>query len=386
MRGCIVKRGPKSWAVVLYLGRRDGKEVRKWYSHRTRREAQAHLAQILAAMQGGGWTPPTKMLTGDYLERWLQDYAVGAVGPVTLRNYQDIIRVHLTPALGHVPLAALSAQAIQGYMSRKLADGLAPASVRTHHRVLSQALRHAVRWGLLARNPAALADPPRLRRYETTVWDEEQTRLFLGEAARSSRHYTLYLAAITTGMRAGELLGLRWRDVDFVTGVASVQQTFYRLGGNKKTGDRTQMLFKVPKTAASRRAIALPGVLVEALRRLREEQAEHRRLLGEEYEDRGLVFCQPDGKPLHLHNLAVRDFRRLIEKTGLPRIRFHDLRHLHASHGARAGVPAKVMQERLGHATPHFTMQVYTHTLAGMQEEAARAIEARLFADPDAAR
>jgi integrase len=375
VRGSIIKRGPRSWAVVVYLGRQHGKEVRKWYSHRTRREAEAHLAQILAAMQGGGSTPPTKMLTGDFLEQWLRDYATGAVGPVSLENYRGVIRVHLGPALGHVPLSALSAQAIQGYMSRKLQDGLAPASVKTHHRVLSQALRCAMKWGLLARNPAALTSPPRLRRYEATVWDEEQTRLFLGEAKRSSRYYPLYLAAITTGMRAGELLGLRNRDVDLIGAVASVQQTFYRLG--------RQQLFKAPKTATARRAIALPLVLVEELRTLREQQAERRRLLGSEYEDHDLVFCQPDGKPLHLHNLTRRDFRRLIEKTGLPKIRFHDLRHLHASHGARAGVPIKVMQERLGHATPHFTMQVYTHTLAGMQQEAARAIEARLFGTPE---
>jgi integrase len=373
MRGHIRKRGKASWAVVIEVGRdpQTGKRRQKWFAHKTRREAEAHLAQIVAAMQGGGWTPPAKVRLGDFLDQWLRDYAAGAVGPVTLRNYADIIRVHLKPALGHLPLSVLSAQAVQSYMSRKLADGLAPVTVKTHHRVLSQALRCAVKWGLLVRNPAALASPPRQRQHEVRVWDEEQTRLFLGEAKRSSRLYPLYLAAITTGMRAGELLGLRWRDVDLVAGVASVQQTFYRLGGQK--------LFKAPKTAAARRAIALPGVLVEELRALREEQAEHRRLLGPAYADHDLVFCQPNGRPLHLHNLVRRDFRSLIERAGLPRIRFHDLRHLHASHGARAGVPVKVMQERLGHATPHFTMQVYTHTLAGMQAEAARAIETRLF-------
>lgn len=122
MRGHIRKRGKNSWAVVISLGRDPltRKSRQKWYSHKTRREAEAHLAQIISAMQGGGWTPPTKMLVGDFLDQWLRDYAAGAVGPVTLRNYRDTIRVHLKPALGHVPLSVLSAQAIQGYMSRKL--------------------------------------------------------------------------------------------------------------------------------------------------------------------------------------------------------------------------------------------------------------------------
>ncbi len=394
MRGHIRKRG-RRWALVIPLGRdpATGKPRQKWYSHKARREAEAHLAQIIAAMEGGGWTPPTKMVVGDFLEQWLRDYAAGAVGPVTMRNYRDIVRAHLTPGFGHVPLSTLSAQAIQGYMSRKLQDGLSPTSVQTHYRLLHEILGHAVKWGLLNRNPAAMAEPPRRRRYEPTVWDEEQVRLFLAEAKRSSRYHALYLTAILTGMRSGELAGLRWQDVDLARGVASIRQTLYRLDGRKKAGVAPQVLFKVPKTAASRRAIALPAAVVEALRAVRADQEENRRLLGTDYHDHGLVFCQTDGKPLHMHNVVRRDFRRVIGlqtlrqrlkkqgvaeealPKGLPVIRFHDLRHLHASYLARAGVPAKVAQERLGHATPGFTMQVYTHTLAGQQEAAARAIE-----------
>ncbi len=383
MRGHIRKRG-KRWALVIPLGRdpATGKARQKWYSHKTRGAAEAHLTQIRAAMQGGGWTPPTKMLLGDFLEQWLRDYATGAVGPVTMRNYADIVRVHLKPGLGPAPLSTLSAQAIQGYMSRKLqgkkdADGkwterpLSPASVQKHYRVLREALGHALRWGLLTRNPAVMAGPPKLRQREVQVWDEEQVRLFLAGAKRSSRYYALYLTAILTGMRAGELAGLRWQDCDLTFGVASVRQTFYRLGGRQ--------LFKAPKTAASRRAVALSAAVVETLGAVRADQEENRRLLGAEYHDHGLVFCQADGKPLHMHNVVRRDFRATMKAAGVPRLRFHDLRHLHASYLARAGVPAKVAQERLGHATPGFTMQVYTHTLAGQQEAAARAVEEHIL-------
>ena len=387
MRGHIRKRGKNSWAVVVDLGRdpATGRRRQKWFAHKTRREAEAHLAQIVAAMQGGGWTPPAKMLLRDFFDQWLRDYAAGAVGPVTLRNYADTIRVHLKPGLGHVPLSMLSPQAIQGYLSRKLQNGLSPTSVQAHYRLLHEVLGHAVKWGLLSRNPAAQVTAPRRRRFEPQVWDEEQVRLFLAEAKRSSRYYPLYLTAILTGMRAGELAGLRWQDVDLALGVASVRQTLYRLDGSKAAGEAPRVLFKTPKTAAGRRAVALPEAVVAALRDLRADQEENRRLLGADYHDHGLVFCQPTGKPLHLDNVVRRDFHRVIERAGVPRVRFHDLRHLHASYLARAGVPPKVAQERLGHATPGFTMQVYTHVLAGQQAAAASAVEAHLLGRPNGA-
>ena len=380
MRGHIRKRG-RRWIVVVNLGRDPQTKKRRqvWYSHKTSSEAEAHLAQILSAMHGGGWTAPAKIRFGDFCEQWLRDYAAGAVGPVTLRNYRTIIRTHLVPKLGHVPLDRLSAQAIQGYLSEMLRNGgtrqqgLHPNSVHKDYRVLREILGHAVRWGYLGRNPAAMADPPKQRRREVQVWDEEQVRLFLAKA-RTSPYSPLYLTAILTGMRSGEVAGLRWRDTNLTLGVASVRQSFTRLGRGQ--------LFKEPKTAAARRAIALPAAVVEALHAVRADQEANKRILGTEYQDHDLVFAQVDGKPLHMHNIVRRDFRRVMKEAKVPRITFHDLRHAHASYLARAGVPAKVAQERLGHATPHFTMAVYTHTLAGQQEAAARAVEAFVLGRP----
>ncbi len=392
MRGHIRKRGKNSWAVVISLGRdpATGKSRQKWYSHKTRREAEAHLNQILAAMQGGGWTPPDKTRLMDYLERWLQDYAVAKVRATTLDSYQAIVRVHLAPsALGPVPLAQLSAQAIQGYFSRKLQAGLSPATVHRHAMVLHKALACAVKWGQLARNPVDLTEPPKVERKEMRVLDDEQTRLFLAEAKRSSAYHRLYLAALLTGMRQGELLGLRWRDVDLALSMVSVQQTFYRLG--------KQMLFKAPKTAKAQRTIALPAMLVEELRALRYEHEENRRLIGTDYHDYGLVFCQPDGKPLHGHNITQGDLRRVLAleglraelrangvpeeglPKGLPRIRFHDLRHSHATLLLQQGEHPKVVSERLGHAGVGITLDTYSHVLPGMQERAAERLETRLF-------
>jgi integrase len=372
MRGHICRRSKNSWAVIVYLGRdaATGKERHKWFTHPTKQEAEAHLAQLLTQLHGGGTLPHTKATVAEFLQQWLQDYATGAVGPVTLATYRDMIRVHISPALGGIPLAKLSPQAVQGYLSREL-EGLSPTTVRHHAMILHAALRHAVRWGLLARNPCDMVDPPRRVHAEMRVLDEEQVRLFLAEARRSSPHYALYLAAILTGMRQGELMGVRWRDVDLVLGVAAIQQTFYQMG--------RQQLFKEPKTPKARRNVALPKALIEELRRVRERQAEYRTLFGPEYQDHDLIFCQPNGKPLRANNIVRRDFRRVLKRASLPQIRFHDLRHCHATLLLRQGVHPKVVQERLGHSTPAFTLQVYSHVLPGLQAEAAEALGQHLM-------
>ncbi len=172
-------------------------------------------------------------------------------------------------------------------------------------------------------------------------------------------------------MRQEELLGLRWQDIDFTQRVTSVRQTFYRLGGQK--------LWKDPKSSSARRTVALPLAIVNGLQKLRERQQEHRAFFGPSYQNHDLVFCQPNGNPLHAHNLTQRDFQRIIQQAGLPKIRFHDLRHSHAAHLLQLGVHPKVVQERLGHSNPAFTLQVYSHVLPGMQAEAATLVATKLL-------
>ena len=374
MRGCIKKRG-KSWCMIVYLGRDSNRVKRyKWYTHPTRREAELHLSHLLTQLQGGGWMPPSRLLLGDFLQQWIQDYAVGAVASTTLDRYKSLFRIHLEPALGSIPVAKLTPQAIQAFLSQKLNEKVSPTTVQHIYRLLHEALGHGVRWGILLRNPTDAVVPPRRAKCEVRVWDEEQTKLFLGEAKRSSRFYPLYLAAALTGMRQGELLGLRWRDLDLALRVASIQQTFYRLG--------KQQLFKEPKTPRSRRAVALPEVLVAALQDVKERQNHYRSFYGRDYANHDLVFCQSNGQPLRANNIVRRDFRKVTERVGLPRIRFHDLRHGHATHLLRQGENPKVVQERLGHSSPAFTLHVYSHVLPGMQDQASRKLAERILA-PD---
>jgi integrase len=217
MKGSIVKRGPKSWSAVVYIGKdpTTGKDRQKWYTHKTEGEAEAHLTTLLAQLNGGGTIPDTKLRLGEFLDQWLEKYAVGAVGPTTLRSYQDTIKKHLKPKLGSVPLVRLSPITIQEYFSEKLKEtrskknkeGLSPSTLQRHAMILHEALSHAVKWGYLVRNPADMVDPPARNQTEMKVWDEKQVQSFL-EKAKASPYSRLYLAAITTGRRQGELLGL----------------------------------------------------------------------------------------------------------------------------------------------------------------------------------
>jgi integrase len=238
-----------------------------------------------------------------------------------------------------------------------------------HHRILRQALQQAVKWQLLARNPADAVEPPHPRRKEMLALDEPQIAMLL-EAARPNRLLHLsVLLAVTTGMRRGEILALRWRDIDFEPGVLSVRQSLEET----KAG----LAFKEPKSEKARRTIALPELAIEGLRRRKADQARVKLMMGRSYEDHDLVCCQDDGRPLHPTSLT-HVFVNLLRRRNLIRVRFHDLRHSHATILLRKGVHPKIVSERLGHSTVGITLDVYSHVMPGMQEEAARKIDVAL--------
>jgi integrase len=385
MAGQLIQRGKERFVVRVFLGRDGGK---RRYVNRTvhgrRRDAERVLRDLLAARDRGDLVTPSRQSLGDFLRRWLDDYAAGAVAETTLASYRATVRVHLAPAFGAVPLRHLSPAPIQRHMAEKLAAGLSPKTVAYHRTILREALAHAVKWGLLSRNPADTTDAPRVARREMRVWDEEQARVFLGEAKRVSPYYRLYLAALLTGARQGELLGLRWEGFDAAFGRLAIQRTLYRLGG--------RLLIKEPKTAKARRTIPLPASLAGELQALRAEQEERRRTIGDcpsglecrvgacpHWHEFGLIFCQPNGKPLHAHNVARRDFRRVLTRAGLPRVRFHDLRHLCATLLLSQGVHPKVAQELLGHSTVSVTLDTYSHVAPALAVKATRTLETRLL-------
>lgn len=245
-----------------------------------------------------------------------------AVGGQALRTLTES-----SPQISHPRARARTAgaavpQSIQGYLTGLLQKDLSSTTVRYHAVILHEAYGHAVKWGLVGQNPVDQVQIPRKLHVEMRVWDEEQVKLFLAEAKRSSPYYALYLAALTTGMRQGELLGLRWQDVNLAIGEARITQTFYPLG--------RRPIFKAPKTNRSRRGVALPAALVKAPTKKSQARSRIKREAGDAYQDLGLVFCQTDGKPLHAQNIIRRNFEPTIRRANVPRIRFHDLRNCYA--------------------------------------------------------
>jgi integrase len=380
MKGHIRSRGRNSWSIVLDVGRDPvtGKRRQKWHTvNGAKKDAQREMTRLLHELQTGAYVEPAKMPLRDYLERWLSDYARTNVSRKTFERYCEIVRGHLMLALGQHSLSALRPLHIQNYFSQALqngrrdgAGGLSARTVLHHHRVLSQALHQAVRWQLLARNPADAVEPPRPIRTEMRALDEPQIARLL-EASRPNRLLNLaILLATTTGLRRGELLALRWRDIDLDAASLSVRQSLEET--------RANLTFKEPKTEKGRRTVALPELAIEALRRRKAEQARVRLMLGPAYVDHDLVCAQDDGRPLRPRSLTHAFVNLLKRRPDLIRIRFHDLRHSHATILPRNGIHPKIVSERLGHSTVGITLDVYSHVLPGMQEEAARKIDVAL--------
>ena len=377
MTGHIRKRGQK-WAIVVELGRdAQGKRRQRWHSgYHRRKDAERDLPRILREMQTGEYVDPTKLKVGEYLDRWLADYARPNVTAKTLERYTEIVHRHLTPALGHYPLPKLQPLHIQEYYSEALVSGrtdgkggLASRTVLHHHRILRQALQQAVTWQILARTPADAVEPPRPPQREMTALDEADTARLL-EVAEGTWLQMPILLAVTTGMRRGELLALRWSDVDLEAGSLTVQRSVEQTKG--------AIRFKSPKSAKGRRLIHLPPLAVTALAQHRGRQAEQRLRVGPAWQDHDLVITGLDGRLIRPDRLTTA-FGKLARPAGL-QLRFHDLRHTHATQLLRQGVHPKIVSERLGHATVAITLDTYSHILPGMGEEAARLIDASLRA------
>lgn len=360
MRGHIRKRGEDSWELRWYVGRGpDGKKKYKTKTVRGRKsDAQKELNRILTETARGTYVEPTKMTVAEYVQRWLEDIR-GTIKDRTHEWYATIMAKHVLPRIGHIALAKLTPLDVQDFYRQLLDADVSPARVNACHRTLKCCLNQAVRWELIARNPASLAEPPRSPKRDIQTLTPDQIRRLL-EVAQPTGRASLYMAAVTTGMREGELLALRWQDVDLEQCVISVTGTLDRSGNRDTT-----------KTDAGFRRIAIPRALAQALDNLPRKG---------EY-----VWCTDEGKPLAHRNLH-RQFKNLLKKAGLPDIRFHDLRHTHATLLLSRSTHPKVVQERLGHSTINVTMDVYSHVMPDIQREAADQIgDILAFKNPESA-
>jgi integrase len=342
----------------------------------SRKEARAAMNAVLAAVAQRTYVPATQLSVAQFLTgEWLPAIK-STVRLTTYRSYVQHVEWHIVPHLGEVPLQSLCGAQINGLYATLAASGrrggtsgLSALTIRHVHAVLHRALKDAVRWGVLARNPIAAADPPRLSRgREMRTWSAEQLEAFLTFTEQDRLHALWQLLALS-GMRRGEACGLRWCDCDLEQGRIAVRRALVPVA-------RT-VLVSEPKTARGRRSIALDERTVAVLQAHAEQQSAEREA-ATKWIETGLVFTGGDGQALPPNSVS-RCFARVVKKAGLPGIRLHDLRHTHATLALRAGIHPKVVSERLGHATVAITLDTYSHAIPALEEEAASRIAGLVF-------
>jgi integrase len=375
-RGSITGNKSAGYSFVVDVPSSSGgrRQLRR-RGFRTKSAAQHAITEVLADMQRGAFVHPTSMTLGSWLEVWLVGLRTAGRQPTTLSSYQRTLHSYVVPRIGHLTLQKLTAADLDKMYGSLLREGgrrggqLSPRTVRYTATLVQKALGDAERKGLVTRNVARLADPPSssaARAPEAKVWTPTELRGFM-DAHREHRHFPLVRLAAMTGMRRGELCGLRWLSVDLEAATARVTETI-------TTVDH-QPFAKPVKTNRSRRVLDLDSPTIGVLRRWRREQLEQRLLMGEGWQDTGLVFTMPDGRGWH-PDVISRAWARLVRADDFVPIRFHDLRHTHASHLLAAGVNVKVVSERLGHASVAFTLDQYAHVMPGQQADAAAAVSA----------
>jgi integrase len=356
--GTVYQRNDGRWVAVIPL--ENGK--RKFIYRKTQREAiKALQLSNQAKMQGTFITTGEQTLEA-FLTRWLQETAQPNVRPRTFIRYRELIQLHILPVLGKVKLQKLSPQHLQKLYNQKLEQGSAPQSVKHMHRLLHKALNDALKWNLISRNVCNLVDTPRVPKHEMKVFTSEQAQKFL-DVAKGDPLEALYVVALTTGMRQGELLALKWDDIDFSNGKLQVRRTIARITNKGFT-------ISEPKTPKSRRSINLTPMAIESLKQHRIRQHEKRLLAGPAWDEQGWVYVNALGRPIEVGNMMRRSFLPLLVKAELPKIRFHDLRHSTATLLLSMGTHPKIVQELLGHSQISMTLDTYSHVLPSLQEDA----------------
>ena len=363
--GSISRRKDGRWEAKYTAHTADGPKRRALYG-KTRKEAADKLAKALADRASGYTFETENMSVGEYLDRWLEDSDQGSVRPSTYERHEQIVRLHLKPALGRVKLSKLTPAHLQGLYRDKLDSELSPATVQKIHTVLHKALMQALKWNMIPRNAANAVKVPRLALEEMHPLSPDEARKLI-EAVRGDKLEALYVLAVHTGMRQGELLALKWEDVNLNEGVIRIRRTLVRSRGGIALGE--------PKTKGSRRTVYLTGAAVEALQSHLEQQLEDIERLGDLYRDYGLVFTSGVGTLINPSNLRRRAFAPLLQRAGLPQIRFHNLRHTCATLLLSHNIHPKYVQELLGHATVAITLDIYSHMILGMGNHTARAME-----------
>lgn len=371
MRGSIVKKGNKYY-IVLDSFDESGKRKRKWYSGFDKKpEAEKALPDLLKKAQNGILIDPKKITVQEFLEDWLENQCKPRLSRTTLEGYQIHIEKYISPALGKLQLQKLHPMQLNKFFSGLLQEGrLSSTTVRSIYRTISSALNHAVKMQLIERNPLQFVDCPKKAKSPGKALEPEGILQIMQAAKETEFEVPIHLAA-SLGLRRGEILGLRWSDVDLKKGYLQISQALARVS--------KEIFFKDPKTEESQRKMYLPKGLIALLLTHIEKQEEMKKFLGPEYKDSGLVVCRQNGKPWNPSTFTKR-FQEFIEINKLPKIRFHDLRHTNSTLLMGYGkLSPKTVADWLGHSTTAMTEEIYTHVNDQMKKEAADIIERLLY-------
>jgi integrase len=372
MAGQVIKRGEKVWLVRIFLGRNaDG--TRRYLNKTikgTKKDANTYLSTTLAAISTGTFIEPSPVTVAEYIKKWLEVAARPRVSRRTADGYATLLERYIQESLGRKRLGDLRPLDIQKVYGEMQARGLSARVVRHTHSAFHNALKQAVKWGMIARNPSDLVELPKVPHKERRVLSPDEAAAFL-EVAAVMPHGLIFEFALLTGMRPEEYLALQWSDVDFERCTVQVRRALVR---HKKSWS-----FEEPKTPRSRRTIYLPAPLLQKLAAHKRKQAEARLKLGAEWQAFDLVFCSEEGTPLSIPNITYRYFRPILTEAKLPRIRLYDLRHSCATLLLIAEENPKVVSERLGHSTIVLTLDTYSHVLPTMQAKASERLSEMLY-------
>lgn len=361
--GTIRERSDGRWEARVRLP--DGR--RKSLFGKTPEEANRKRLDTLGLIRKGLTVPDDRLTVAQFLDTWLKTHRA-TVRDSTAAGYESVIRLHLKPRIGKIRLARLTPRDVQTMLIDLGDAGLAPRTIQLCRTVLRAALQKGVEWGDIPRNVADVTQGPRVERSPITPWDADECGRFLA-GIQGDRLEALYVCALSLGMRQGELLGLRWTDVDLNTGELRVLQARQR-----RTGEFTE-----PKSRQSRRVLPLPAVTIASLREHRDRQFDEKKTMEELWNESGLVFTTTRGTPLDGVNVG-RYFQRHVARIGVRRIRFHDLRHSAATLLISQGVTLREIMEFLGHSQISLTAETYTHVLPALKRDAADQMDAALGA------
>ena len=377
MKGYIRQRSKGKWEITIDVGR-DFSTYKRMRHFETviggKKDAQHRLADLLLNIEKGTYIKQPKQLTlATWLREWLDSYVASNLAPKTRESYEQELKCYVIPELGGIRLTELRPHHIQNYIGKMLSEGrkhktggLSSRTVQYHYRILSKALIDAIRMGLIAVNACKGVSAPRsVRKDIPAVVREDITKLL--NAIRKSSYYLFYHTLLLTGLRRGELLALKWKDLDLDLACMYVSHSLHRL-------EDGTIIIKEPKTSRSRRLVDLPPSLAKLLRQHKVEREAEHIIMGRALTEDDFVFSHMDGTPLN-PNTVSHTFSKMVARAELPHLRLHDLRHIHATMLLKAGIHPRVVQERLGHSSIATTLDIYSHTVPGLQKAAAERLD-----------